>query len=470
MDLLAAFSPEDRTRLIDASDTVALNVGQYLLRRGEAGGDVYLVETGRLDVVDSRRTPEAILSSLGPGTVVGDMAFVDGSPRSADVRAAVPSAVRRWTREDLTGLVSRHPTLGLALYKSIATLASERLRGLNEGAAAGAFAQRANQADLGRAESDARDLADRVKQALLDQETLARAGNRTQLEEVTRRVRTTLDGLQNDVTKLFGSFVDPAAATAASAVLVRELRPFLTRSTLADRCLRRPTGVAASAEILAHVHVNTAAGEGWFGEIVDRWLLDRPTFAGLRAIRTPTVGLLQKVLPADGAVNVLVVNAGAGTLVASVAHALAGRDATLYVMDQSREALAFLDAEDANPSLHVVPLVEQFTAFATGRGRQRVLGQDLAIVDGLVEYLPERLAFSLLGVLRSVLRPGGTLVVTTLAHSVDRDLVDRVLCWPSLRRSRSGVQTLLASAGMAVSAVYEPGGPAILAAARTPSA
>jgi CRP-like cAMP-binding protein len=469
MDLLAAFEPADRAHLLDASDAVALQPGQYLLRRGEAGGDVYLVEAGRLDVVDSRRSPEVILSALGPGAVVGDMAFVDGSPRSADVRASVASTVRRWTREDLTGLVGRYPTLGLVLYRTIASMAADRLRGLNEGAATAAFSLRANQADLSRAESEARELADRVKTSLLDQETLARGGNRTQLEEVTRRVRATLDGLQNDVAKLFASFVDPAAASAASAVLARELRPFLTRSTLADRCLRRPTGVAAGAEILSHIHVNTASGEGWFGEIVDRWLLDRPTFAGLRAIRTPTVGLLQKVLPPDGHVNVLVLNAGAGTLVASLAHALAGREATLCVMDQSRESLAFLDVDDANPMLQVVALTEQFPAFATGRGRQRLLGQDVAIVDGLIEYLPERVTFSLIGVLRSVLRPGGTLVLTTLAQTPDRELVDRVLNWPTLRRNRAALQGLLAGGGLTVSAVYDPGGAALLAAGRTPT-
>jgi len=62
--------------------------GSRLLSAGDAGEEAYVVAEGRLRV--SVRIPgvgEEALAFLGPGEVVGEMALVDDSPRSADVVA-----------------------------------------------------------------------------------------------------------------------------------------------------------------------------------------------------------------------------------------------------------------------------------------------------------------------------------------------------------------------------------------------
>ncbi|MCL4810273.1 MAG: cyclic nucleotide-binding domain-containing protein [Thermoanaerobaculia bacterium] len=100
---LAAASPADPRRVHDLFDAAGLDPtalpelglterripsGSRLLSAGEKGSEAYVVAEGRLRV--SMRIPgvgEEALAFLGPGEVVGEMALVDDSPRSADVQA-----------------------------------------------------------------------------------------------------------------------------------------------------------------------------------------------------------------------------------------------------------------------------------------------------------------------------------------------------------------------------------------------
>lgn len=101
--LLPAATPADPRRVHDLFDAAGLDptalpdlglterrvpAGGRLLAAGEAGEEAYVVAEGRLRV--SMRIPgvgEEALAFLGPGEVVGEMALVDDSPRSADVVA-----------------------------------------------------------------------------------------------------------------------------------------------------------------------------------------------------------------------------------------------------------------------------------------------------------------------------------------------------------------------------------------------
>lgn len=96
-------SPADPRRVHDLFDAAGLDpttlpdlglserripAGSRLVAAGEAGAEAYVVAEGRLRV--SVRIPgvgEEALAFLGPGEVVGEMALVDDSPRSADVVA-----------------------------------------------------------------------------------------------------------------------------------------------------------------------------------------------------------------------------------------------------------------------------------------------------------------------------------------------------------------------------------------------
>ena len=116
MSFLERFTPEQRNLFESAATRLDIPHGDYLMRRGEPGGDIFYVAGGEFDIIDTRTTPEVILKVCLPGEVVGEMSFIDDSPRSADVRARSDGAVLRWRRADLRTLLNRNPALAAAFF------------------------------------------------------------------------------------------------------------------------------------------------------------------------------------------------------------------------------------------------------------------------------------------------------------------------------------------------------------------
>ncbi len=67
--------------------------GHYLFRDGDPSDSMYVIKGGKFAVTKSKNTSEIVLAELGPGAMVGEMAFFDGRPRSASVKAIKDSEV-----------------------------------------------------------------------------------------------------------------------------------------------------------------------------------------------------------------------------------------------------------------------------------------------------------------------------------------------------------------------------------------
>lgn len=80
---------------------------QILFREGHLGDAWYVVFEGELEVVGGRPTsPHArTLARLGPAACFGEMSILDGSPRSASVRAIKASTVFKFPRADFLDLL-----------------------------------------------------------------------------------------------------------------------------------------------------------------------------------------------------------------------------------------------------------------------------------------------------------------------------------------------------------------------------
>lgn len=76
-----------------ASGARKIPAGHYLFRDGDPSDAMYVIKGGKFAVTKSKNTSEIVLAELGPGTMVGEMAFFDGRPRSASVKALKDSEV-----------------------------------------------------------------------------------------------------------------------------------------------------------------------------------------------------------------------------------------------------------------------------------------------------------------------------------------------------------------------------------------
>jgi SAM-dependent methyltransferase len=130
---------------------------------------------------------------------------------------------------------------------------------------------------------------------------------------------------------------------------------------------------------------------------------------------------------------VLLLNAGTGSVIAALTE-LADAPTVITVVDPSREALSFLDTDVApvDARIQVIAQQENLAEFAVGRLRHTYPPQDVIVLHGLLEYLPDRLAVSLLGQCAALLNHQGAVVSAALAESADQHLLDRLLRWPTL--------------------------------------
>lgn len=66
---------------------IQLEAGERLFQEGDDPGSAFLIESGAIEVKTRHRNREVILSLLGPGDLVGEMAVIDDAPRTATATA-----------------------------------------------------------------------------------------------------------------------------------------------------------------------------------------------------------------------------------------------------------------------------------------------------------------------------------------------------------------------------------------------
>jgi CRP/FNR family transcriptional regulator, cyclic AMP receptor protein len=129
--------PDELTkRLFARSRPVKLAPDQVLFLAGDPGDGCYHVEKGLLKVsVASHSGGERILAILGSGALIGELAIIDGQPRSASVSAIRESELGFISRAVYEEFVREHPETN----RHILTVLAQRLRDTNSIVAAASF-------------------------------------------------------------------------------------------------------------------------------------------------------------------------------------------------------------------------------------------------------------------------------------------------------------------------------------------
>lgn len=122
--------------LFSNAKPVHLAADQVLFLAGDAGDGCYRIEKGLLKVsMVSTLGAERILSILGPGAIVGELAVLDGLPRSASVLALRDSELLFVSKAKFDEYAKKHPDL----YQHLVALLASRLRETNDVIAAESF-------------------------------------------------------------------------------------------------------------------------------------------------------------------------------------------------------------------------------------------------------------------------------------------------------------------------------------------
>lgn len=123
-DLIAQLSEtkRDLVRLYMGSRTFA--AGERLLLEGERDRALYVLRSGTLLV----QTASGTQLTLHAPNLIGEMAFLDGSPRSATVVAQTSGEMQRLSWESFEQISSGDPEVGLELALGIGRVLAAKLR------------------------------------------------------------------------------------------------------------------------------------------------------------------------------------------------------------------------------------------------------------------------------------------------------------------------------------------------------
>ena len=107
-----------RDYIAEHSRWLQVPAGAWLFRQGDPGDSLFIVRSGRLEIVVEK--PERMVARvLGRGSAVGELALLTGSPRSASVRARRDSELLVVDRSSFSELLRTEPEFALALTREL---------------------------------------------------------------------------------------------------------------------------------------------------------------------------------------------------------------------------------------------------------------------------------------------------------------------------------------------------------------
>lgn len=114
--LFSGFDSRRLERLGMLADEVDVSAGKVLMRQGETGTDMMVIVRGSVAVErDGQR-----LNTLGPGDFFGEIALVDGGPRTATVTAEEASTLLVIGHREFHAMMDEFPDVAQQVLNALA--------------------------------------------------------------------------------------------------------------------------------------------------------------------------------------------------------------------------------------------------------------------------------------------------------------------------------------------------------------
>jgi NTE family protein len=120
---VAIFSglPEDTLAQVTArGEWVDVAAGDWLFREGDPGTGLFVLRSGRLEVVREAGDSEVMIRALSPGAVLGELAVLTGAERSASVRARRDSRLLEISSDAFLALLRSDADFAIGVTRTMA--------------------------------------------------------------------------------------------------------------------------------------------------------------------------------------------------------------------------------------------------------------------------------------------------------------------------------------------------------------
>ncbi len=114
----------ERATLLTSAKTARFRLGEILFKQGEPAGGLYFLRSGRVRLTVRRNGREVVVATARVGDTVGELAAVDGGPRTATARAIEATTADYISREAFAASLAAAPAAAARLIRRMA----QRLR------------------------------------------------------------------------------------------------------------------------------------------------------------------------------------------------------------------------------------------------------------------------------------------------------------------------------------------------------
>jgi len=124
--------PAEIKQLVHIIEVREFRAGEVLFKEGDPGDAWYALYRGKVDVIKDVGAGEKEIYPLDAGACFGEIAILDGQPRSATIKAIEDSIALRISREAFEALLDQDHSVAFKLLRHLAVMLAQRARSTTE--------------------------------------------------------------------------------------------------------------------------------------------------------------------------------------------------------------------------------------------------------------------------------------------------------------------------------------------------
>jgi len=114
--LFETVNPKFIKGIADISTERHFKAGEYLMKQGDSGIGLFIIISGKVSIEKTDQNGKNVeLAENGPGDIMGEMSVLDGSPRTASVKATQETACLVLASWEFNAFMTTHPELAIEI-------------------------------------------------------------------------------------------------------------------------------------------------------------------------------------------------------------------------------------------------------------------------------------------------------------------------------------------------------------------
>ncbi|MQW85594.1 cyclic nucleotide-binding domain-containing protein [Sinorhizobium saheli] len=130
--LFSGLPPAKLKLLAFTSDRVMYSAGENLFHQGDIGDAAYVILAGRADVLVATPNGQLKVAEVEENSIVGEIAILCNTPRTATVRTATALEALRIRKDDFLKLLADFPEMAVEIMRVLADRLSQTTSELTE--------------------------------------------------------------------------------------------------------------------------------------------------------------------------------------------------------------------------------------------------------------------------------------------------------------------------------------------------